>query len=73
MEPYKPIACSLHDILEDRIVRRVKCQVEFGAGQIFTGRMVDIVVRDGAESLVLEDGSLIRLDQLQRVDGTDFN
>ena len=75
-EPYRPIACGLHDILEDRIVRRCVSRVEWieesGALLEYTGRLRDIVVQGGEEGLLLADGRRIRLDRLRRVDETDF-
>ena len=75
-EPYRPIACGLHDTLEDRIVRRSACRVEWTAGsgetQVFTGRLLDIAVKGGEEEVVLEDGRRVRLDRLRRVDKTEF-
>ena len=75
-EPYRPIACGLHDILEDRIVRRRACRVEWTAESgetcVFNGRLLDIAVQGGEEGLVLEDGRRVRLDRLRRVDETEF-
>ncbi|HEX7118031.1 MAG TPA: hypothetical protein VF212_04550 [Longimicrobiales bacterium] len=76
-EPYRPIACSLHDELEARATLRRECEIRFrvaGAPDegVARGRVRDIFARDGAEYLVLDDGREVRLDHIVAVDGTPF-
>jgi len=77
MSAYKQIACGLHDIIEDRIVRRVECEVvyrlqEGAAERFYTGRLLDVYAKDGAEFVLLEGEVRVRLDWLLRVDEVDF-
>ncbi|MFT5088669.1 MAG: hypothetical protein ACI906_005287 [Candidatus Latescibacterota bacterium] len=77
MSAYKQIDCGLHDIIEDRIVRRVVCEVvcrvEGGAAECcYTGQLLDVYTRDGAEFVLLEGEVRVRLDCLLRVDEVDF-
>lgn len=76
MADYRPIACSLHDELQLRAMRRSTCSVEWsdesGAPRSIRGVVVDVFARDGVEYLKLDDGLEIRLDRLARVDGVEF-
>jgi len=75
MGDYEPIHCGLHDIIEDRIVRRGDCTVVYCVDEktrSYTGRLVDVFSRDGAEFVKFEQGDLVRLDRLLRVDEVDF-
>ncbi len=78
MSDYKPIPCSLHDILEDRIVRRVDCAVVFqkeneAEAQSYNGRLMNVFSQGGAEFLMLAQGKLIRLDYILKLDDIDFS
>lgn len=72
-ERYRPIDCTFHDELELRALRRVRCELVYrndaGAELSRSGRIVDLVTRDGEEYLRLDDGTEVRLDRLIRVDG----
>jgi Rho-binding antiterminator len=65
---YQPVDCGLHDRYEAASVRREIVRVEWrdGAGRTGTakGRITDILVRSGAEYLVVSDGSTVRLDHI---------
>jgi transcriptional antiterminator Rof (Rho-off) len=67
--PYVPIDCSLHDRFEAAAVRRDRVRVEWteSAEALHTveGTIRDIVVRGGAEYLVMSDGPEIRLDRIR--------
>lgn len=76
-EPYRPIACSLHDELEARATLGRECEVRYrrddGKGEnVARGRIRDIYARAGVEYLLLEGGSEIRLDHIVAVDGIAF-
>ena len=83
-EPYRPIACGLHDELQLRALRRSTVTLRYrdgGSGgapgaeapiREGTGRVVDVRTRDGAEYLLLDVGTEIRLDRLVEVDGIPF-
>lgn len=78
MSEYKPIQCGLYDILEDRIVRRVECALVFHkenetAPQSYSGRLLNVFSQGGAEFLMLEQGKLIRLDRIVKLDDIDFS
>jgi len=72
MTDYRPIACSFHDRLESFAVLRVTCHIVYtdadGTEHQVVDRISDVRVRDGAEYLVVPDGSEIRLDRLQSVE-----
>ncbi len=77
MSDYKPIQCGLYDILEDRIVRRVPCTLVFqkeneAEPQSYDGRLMNVFSQGGAEFLMLEQGKLIRLDYILKLDEIDF-
>lgn len=77
MSEYKPVQCSLHDIIEDRIVRSVQCIVLYRsesdeATASYSGRLTDVFSRDGAEFLQFERGDLVRLDRILKLDEVDF-
>lgn len=73
---YHPISCSLHDSLEAASVLRTNCTIEFEYEQGMletTGRIVDIIVREGAEYLLLDSDTEIRLDRIVRFNGEVFD
>jgi transcriptional antiterminator Rof (Rho-off) len=75
-EAYRPIACGLHDQLEEaatvgRTVR-VVFRSEGGALEEVEDRLVDVFARSGAEFVRTASGSTIRLDRLESVDGVSF-
>jgi transcriptional antiterminator Rof (Rho-off) len=77
MSAYKQIDCGLHDVVEDRIVRRVVCEVVYrlegdGVEQRYNGKLLDVYVRDGAEFILLEGEVNVRLDWVLRVDEVAF-
>jgi transcriptional antiterminator Rof (Rho-off) len=77
MSDYKQIDCSLHDIVEDRIVRRVVCEMVYrlegnGVEQRYSGKLLDVYARDGAEFVLLEGEERVRLDWVLRVDEVAF-
>ncbi len=67
-DPYHPIDCSLHDRFEAAAVRRQPVRVEWseasGSSRETRGTIRDIVVRGGAEYLVMADGPEIRMDRI---------
>ena len=73
-EPYEPIACGLHDRFEAAAVRRDRIRLGWttaaGAPRTMEGTIRDIVVRDGAEYLVLSDDSEVRLDRIRSFETT---
>ena len=77
MSHYEPIDCGLHDIIEDRIVRRVTCRVLYRAEddetKCFSGKLVDVFSRDGAEYVTFDRGDVVRLDRVLKVDEQAFH
>jgi len=65
---YRPIACGVHDRLEDLATRGVSCAVEYLAetGETLhqTARFADIYADGGVEYLQLSTGERVRLDRL---------
>ena len=75
MTKYKPIACSLHDQLEDTIVRRVSGTIEYDqGGKVLTlqDRIVDWVNEGNEEFAITASGSKIRLDNIISLFGIPF-
>lgn len=75
--PYRPIACSLHDELQLRALRRTPVSVRVsepgdGGEEVCHGLITDVISRNGAEYLVMESGRRFRLDHLLEVDGIPF-
>ncbi|MGI9627543.1 MAG: hypothetical protein ACR2QM_11955 [Longimicrobiales bacterium] len=66
--PYQPVACHLHDRLEDLAVRRKVCALRYyddlGTVTEAAGTITDIYSRDQAEYLDLDSGLTVRLDAL---------
>ena len=68
MQPYKPIDCSLHDRYEAAAIRRQRVSlVVYSADgtRELAGIITDVLVSNGAEFLVLDGATKIRLDQIQ--------
>ncbi len=75
-KPYQSIACSLYDNLESFATRKTRCIVVYkikNAEQTTESIIVDLFARDGAEFLKLENGTIIRLDDLITVNGIPMN
>lgn len=74
--PYTPVACSLHDELQLLVMRQrlVRWSFTDDGGRTVTteARATDILSRDGAEWVILDDGTAVRLDRLHDVDGRPF-
>ena len=67
MTDYRPIACSLHDRMESAAVLGQLVQITWRNGfaeEVVSGQIADILVRDGAEYLLLKDSVEIRLDRI---------
>ena len=65
---YHPVSCSLHSELELAAMHRTKLDITTTDGR-YSGHISDIVVKNSAEFLLLEDGSgethEIRLDSIR--------
>ncbi len=69
---YQNISCSYYDQLEAYATKRTKCSVIYRDDDLektLEGIIVDIFVNDGAEYLKLNNGIIIRLDQLISING----
>ena len=65
---YQPIDCSLHDRFEAAAVRQRPVRIRWndsGGHVERTTTIRDVLVRDGAEYLVLDDGTTVRLDHIE--------
>lgn len=75
LPPYRPIACATHDRLEAIAVKGREgvflWESPSGGEASAVSRIRDIQVRNGAEFLVLSDGTEVRLDRLRKVDGVE--
>ncbi|TVP45635.1 MAG: hypothetical protein EA350_08810 [Gemmatimonadales bacterium] len=70
---YEPIACSVHDKLEETAVRRTVAHFvvreEDGETRELQDRVEDVFARDGVEFMRTGEGHEIRLDRLESVNG----
>lgn len=76
MTDYKPISCSLHDELEARATLRKQSTILYRNEQNELETTVaiikDIYTRSGEEFILLDNGMEIRLDKIEKIDGTSF-
>ena len=75
-DPYTPINCEFHDVLEATATRRANTVIRFidddGVTQVRDTRIVTLSARDGIEYAELGTGERIRLDRLVAVDGVSL-
>ncbi len=68
---YIPMACAVHDLLEDAAVRRVPLDLELvlptGGAEIHTALIKDLRTEEGAEYVELASARLVRLDRIASV------
>ena len=72
MTDYVPVACALHDRLEDWAVRGTPVEVvwrDAGGEHRLDARIADVFARDGADWVALSTGETVRADRLVRVGG----
>jgi len=73
---YQPIACSLHDRIEDAAVRGRFVDIVFATPDdtqdTVNDRIVDWFSRDGEEFLTTASGLIVRLDRIISIDGVSF-
>ena len=72
MQKYQNISCSYYDQLEAYATKRTHCSVVYRADekeQSTDGIIVDVFAKEGAEYLKLNNGIVIRLDQLISING----
>ena len=74
MNAYTPVSCTFHDELEAIATMRQPCRIvyrtEAGTPAEISGRIVDVYAAHRAEYVKLEDGTIIRLDQITSVNNT---
>jgi len=51
-----PISCNLHDYLEIACMYHYQVKVELKDNQLLEGKAMDMVIADGHEYLILENG-----------------
>lgn len=72
-EPYQPIDCEVHDVLESvattRKLARIELRDDAGATQLVEAKVEDIFAREGVEYVALSTGDTVRLDRLVTIDG----
>ncbi len=73
MQPYRLIDCGFHDELEALATLRQTCQIvyhkEDGVTETLDSRIVDVYAQAGADFIKLQNGTIIRADQLISVAG----
>ncbi len=71
--PYTPIACHVYDMLEVAAMKRrpVSLQIQSSEGPVVEIQdfIEDIWAKQGEEFLRLQNGQVIRLDQILALDG----
>ncbi|MET0350983.1 MAG: hypothetical protein ABW067_14425 [Rhizobacter sp.] len=72
-EPYQPISCEFHDVLESLATRSRRAVVvylgEDGTPREVSAVITDLFGRDGVEFMTLDSGETVRLDRIVTVDG----
>lgn len=73
MQPYEPINCEFHDVLESLATTRQPAEVLYrdstAAIQNRVTTLTDVFAREGAEYVSLASGETVRLDALIAVNG----
>jgi Rho-binding antiterminator len=59
--------CDAIDVLEEAVLTRRPVTVDLADGGARTGRVVDVITRDGEEWAELEDGTRVDLDGVVNV------
>ena len=60
--------CDVIDVLEEAVLTRRPVRLELDEGDPITGRVVDVVTRDGEEWAQLEDGERVDLNRVVAVE-----
>ena len=72
-EPYQPISCEFHDVLESLATKARRAPVVYlgddGTPHEVSAVIADLFGRDGIEYMTLDSGESIRLDRIVMVDG----
>lgn len=67
---YRPLSCSLDDMLEDAIVRKRVVTLGLASADLtIETRIRDLITSAEAEYLVVENGAKYRLDHIVSIDG----
>ncbi|MEL6942080.1 MAG: hypothetical protein AAFO82_05375 [Bacteroidota bacterium] len=70
---YQPISCDFYDLLEESVTLKKKSIIHFYntdyQEEQIVSRIINLFTKQKEEFLELENGQLIRLDQLISVDG----
>ena len=72
LQDYKPIDCNFHDLILDRATKKVIVDLEYNFSngiQKKETKFKDVYTKSGEEFLLIEEGEIIRLDQILSVDG----
>lgn len=70
---YQPISCNFYDILEAAATLKKECIIKIintdNQEEQIVSRITNLFTREKGEFMELENGRIIRLDQLVMVDG----
>lgn len=73
MEAYTPVSCGLYDKLEANATMRQQCHLSYRdeSDELVEvqGMIVDVYAANHADFLKLEDGTEIRLDRIEMLNG----
>ena len=67
MKKYQPIACSLYDYFELLIIKKQRVLITTEDSKIQTV-LVNIYTKESIEYTELENGSILRLDDIKKID-----
>ena len=67
MKKYQPIACSLYDHFEILIMRKQRVVITTKESS-FETLLINIYARDSIEYIELENGEVLRLDAIEKID-----
>jgi len=72
---YKPIACSLHDLLLEKATLGTISRIKFTKDRvqhIVNAKIIDVYSKNKAEFMQLDNGKVVRLDTIISIDNTVF-
>ena len=73
MRPYRLVACTFHDELEAWATLRQSCEIVYRNSeeevQTIISKIMDVYAENRADYILIQDGTVIRLDSLLSVNG----
>lgn len=72
-KPYKPISCDFHELLLAKATLKERCYIVYtsSAEEIkIESIIIDVYTKSGEEFMLLENGTIIRLDHIISLNDT---